>query len=357
MRKIYLIRHGIPCLPYGVHVCLGRTNLPLGGLGRLQAALLGVAFKDTPLTAVYCSNLLRSRQTATLIGGPVTEILGLEELDAGEWDGLTFDEIRVRWPKIYEQRGKDPSVSPPGAETRESGQKRFVAAIRRALSESTGDIAIVAHASVMQTFLCHAMALPLDKARSIKLPYGSVSSLSYEGGRFFAHSIGVLPQPLPDAFFCERLLLAAVIPNIAAHCKAVTKEASHIAENLIRAGVILNEELILAASMLHDIARMEEDHAAVGAAQMHALGYPEIAEIIRQHHGLDDVSRIDEAAVVFIADKCIQGTKKVTLLERFGESLRKCTDAEARMAHGKRFRAAQVTAAKINQLCRKDVTI
>ena len=357
MRKIYLIRHAMPCLPYGVRVCVGRTNLPLGTLGRLQAALLGVAFKDTPLTAVYCSNLLRSRQTATPIGGPVTEILGLEEMDAGEWDGLTFDEIGVRWPTIYEQRGKDPSVSPPGAETRESGQKRFMAAVRRVLSESIGDIVIVAHASVMQTLFCNVLGLPLDNARGIKLPYGSVSLLSYEDSRFFVHSIGVSPHPSPNVFFCEQLLVAAVPPNIAAHCKAVAKEALRIAENLIRAGALLNVELILAASMLHDIARMEEDHAAVGAAQMHALGYPEIAEIIRQHHSLDDVSRIDEAAVVFIADKCIQGTKKVTLLERFENSLGKCSGAEARMAHGKRFQAAQLTAARINQLCRRDVTI
>ena len=41
MREIYLIRHGMPDFPGGARMCLGRTDLPLGLRGRLQAALLG----------------------------------------------------------------------------------------------------------------------------------------------------------------------------------------------------------------------------------------------------------------------------------------------------------------------------
>ncbi|WMJ84004.1 histidine phosphatase family protein [Oscillospiraceae bacterium LTW-04] len=357
MRKIYLIRHGMPDIPNGTRMCLGRTDLPLGSLGILQATLLGVAFKDTALSGVYCSKLLRSRQTAALIGEAVTELPGLEEMDAGEWDGLTFDEIQAHWPMLYDLRGKDPSVSPPGAEDRKSGQKRFMAAVRRALSETTGDIAVVAHASVMQTLLCAALALPLDKARSIKLPYGSISELSYEDDHFFAHGVGTLPRPVPDATFCKKLLLAAALPDIAAHCEAVAKESSRITQSLSDAGVGLDEDLVFTATMLHDIARLEENHAATGAAWLHALGYPKIAEVVRQHHDLDDVSRIDEAAVVFIADKLVRGTKRVSLRERFEESFSKCTNAEAQKAHDKRYEVAVMTAARINELCGKDVAI
>ena len=41
MRRVFLIRHGHPDFPLGAHVCLGRTDTPLGPLGRMQAALLG----------------------------------------------------------------------------------------------------------------------------------------------------------------------------------------------------------------------------------------------------------------------------------------------------------------------------
>ena len=55
MREIYLIRHGMPDFPGGARMCLGRTDLPLGLRGRLQAALLGaerLIVKKTALDGV-----------------------------------------------------------------------------------------------------------------------------------------------------------------------------------------------------------------------------------------------------------------------------------------------------------------
>ncbi|NCB52028.1 MAG: HD domain-containing protein [Clostridia bacterium] len=356
MRKIYLIRHGKPDIPEGVRMCLGSTDLPLGSLGRLQAALIGAALESYGLDAVYCSRLLRSRQTAELIGGPISILPGLEEMYAGEWDGLTFDEIKKRWPELYDLRGRDLSVSPPGAETRESGQSRFMAAVLRALSESAGDIAVVAHASVMQTLLCTAIGLPLDGARSIELPYGSVSLLSYEAGVFSVLELGSLPHPFPDAALCTRLLDAADLPpDIPAHCAEVAAGAANISRALVHAGLALDEDIIFAAAMLHDIARTEKNHSAKGADMLLALGYPRIADVIRQHHDLGDVSRIDEAAVVFIADKLVRGTKRVTIRERFEKSLEKCMTAEAEKAHDKRYEAAVSVAGKINSICGKEI--
>ena len=356
MRKIYLIRHGKPDLPEGVRMCIGSTDLPLGSLGRLQAALAGAALESAGISAIYCSRLLRSRQTAALIGGPVTALPGLEEMDAGAWDGLTFDEIRARWPALYELRGRDPSASPPEAETRESGLKRFSAAVTHALGESSGDIAVVAHASVMQTLLCTAMGLPLDRARSLKLPYGSVSRLTYETGRFSVLSTGVSPHPRPDAALCERLLRAADLPAaLSVHCAAVAAEAARIARALADRGTELDEALITASAMLHDIARLEENHAAAGAARILALGYPRIAEVVGQHHDLEDAARIDEAAVVFIADKLVRGGARVTLRERFEKSREKCVTPQAERAHDQRWKTAVSVAEKINELCGKEV--
>lgn len=356
MRKIYLIRHGKPDVPEGVRICLGSTDLPLGGLGRLQAVLIGAALESAEISAVYCSRLLRSRQTAEFIGMPATQLPGLEEMDAGEWDGLTFDEIRFRWPELYALRGRDASVSPPGAESRESGQKRFLAAVSRALADSSGDIAVVAHASVMQTLLCTALGLSLERARSIKVPYGSVSLLTYADGHFSVLDLGVLPHPHLDAALCARLQKAAAIPpKLSAHCEAVADEALRIARDLAEAGHHLDEDLIFAAAMLHDLARAEENHAARGADLLLALGYSRIAEIVRQHHDLLDPARIDESAVVFIADKLVRGAKRVTLRERFSGSLEKCVTQEARSAHAKRYEAAISAAGKINSICGKEV--
>ncbi len=40
MQKVYLIRHAMPDIPLGERWCLGHTDIPLGTVGRMQAALL-----------------------------------------------------------------------------------------------------------------------------------------------------------------------------------------------------------------------------------------------------------------------------------------------------------------------------
>ena len=79
-------------------------------------------------------------------------------------------------------------------------------------------------------------------------------------------------------------------------------------------------------------------------------GYPEIAEIVRQHHD-PDTMELNEAAVVYIADKAVQGRKRVPIAERFDRSLSKCKTSEALAAHEKRRQTAETIQNEINRLC------
>ena len=206
MREIYLIRHGMPDFPGGARMCLGRTDTPLGLRGRLQAALLGAEFEGRGIDECFCSRLSRSRQTAELMGyGSAVIVPGLEEMDAGDWDGLSFDEIRRRWPEYYEKRGRDRSLPPPGGEDFGPASLRFTAAVNRALALSRGDIIIVSHSSVIQTLLCTLEGRPFDCARDFVLPYGSVTRLEYDGG-FGLREYGVLPVPELTPGLAGRLL-------------------------------------------------------------------------------------------------------------------------------------------------------
>ena len=66
MRHIYLIRHGLPDFPNEKKMCLGKTDLPLSKLGKLQAGLLLPHFHNQQIT-VFSSPLTRARQTATML--------------------------------------------------------------------------------------------------------------------------------------------------------------------------------------------------------------------------------------------------------------------------------------------------
>ena len=153
MKKVYLIRHGLPDFPGGKGMCIGTTDIPMGDKGLAQAAQM--AEKLPAVTAVFSSPLTRAVQTAQAIGLPVTILPDLREMYAGEGDGLTFDEIRQRYPELYAARATNLSIPLPGAEAHEEGLHRFTSALNQAATLSPGDFAVVAHGGIIAQFLQH----------------------------------------------------------------------------------------------------------------------------------------------------------------------------------------------------------
>ena len=179
MRRIWLIRHGHPDFPLGAHMCLGRTDTPLGPLGRMQACLLGEELREKRLT-VFTSPLTRCRETAAPLGGDAVLVPALAEQDMGPWDGLDFEEIKRRWPDLYARRGDEPLLVPPGAETLEQVRRRALPALRDCLDRSEDDLAVAAHASVIQAILAEACGIPPEESRPLRPPYGSYTILGFD---------------------------------------------------------------------------------------------------------------------------------------------------------------------------------
>ena len=151
MKHVYLIRHALPDFPGGKGMCIGTTDIPLGLAGFQQAEQMA---KTLPaVTAVFSSPLSRAVQTAQAIGLEITVVDGLRELYAGEWDGLSFEEIRQRYPELYAARAKDLTLPLPGAEDPAEGLSRFIAALRYCAVTATGDLAVVGHGGIIARFL------------------------------------------------------------------------------------------------------------------------------------------------------------------------------------------------------------
>ena len=79
----------------------GQADPPLSELGRAQAR--AAAHSLGALDAIFASDLQRATETAAIISaaigvGPVIVDPDLREREAGEWSGLTRDEIHVRYP-------------------------------------------------------------------------------------------------------------------------------------------------------------------------------------------------------------------------------------------------------------------
>lgn len=151
MKQVYLIRHALPDFPGGKRMCIGTTDIPLGKEGFAQAREM--AQKLPSVSAVFSSPLTRAAQTAEAIGMPVTVVEGLREMYAGEWDGLTFEEIKMRYPALYAARGENPGLPLPGEEDREQALIRFQAAMEEAAGQSPGDFAVIAHGGIIAEFM------------------------------------------------------------------------------------------------------------------------------------------------------------------------------------------------------------
>ena len=66
-----------------------------------------------------------------------------------------------------------------------------------------------------------------------------------------------------------------------------------------------------------------------------------VAKSIEQHHCIPEIKReINEASILYLADKRVCGNKKVTLEERFASSWSKCLTAEAKIRHQEQYNAA-----------------
>ena len=311
MSNYIFIRHARPDIALGERRCIGRTDIPLGTLGRMQACLLGEAVHfDT----VYSSPLKRAVETASFLADRVITVPGLEESYCGEWDGLDFDEIQRRWPKLYELRRNDFSIPMPGREPLEDAVKRF----RSALETVPEGSAVVAHNTVIAGFL--------GKAEGFRFPYAGIIGEDLAVSVPHCEMTPALARKLRDA--------AGLLPKIQRHCDAVAEEALQLS-----GGLGLDDNLIECAALLHDVARLEKQHEAVGGEYMRQLGYPSIGDIISQHGTVRDPNTVNEALIVFLADKYRSNTERVSIDERYDRTAEKCRTPEARERH-ERSRAA-----------------
>ncbi len=131
------------------------------------------------------------------------------------------------------------------------------------------------------------------------------------------------PQtPLPDADRISALWdRHEMPPNIRRHSQAVCDTALQLAGWLVEGGVELYLPALRAGALLHDIAKAPcltsgGFHDAEGRQLMVEHGYPELATLVGDHVDLPDPHPLDEAMVVYYADKRILHSRLVSLRER-----------------------------------------
>ena len=175
MRELWLIRHGeTEWSRSGAHT--GRTDLPLTGAGRENAAALGRRLHGRRFSLVLTSPLQRAVDTCRLAGyGDAAQVEpNLYEWNYGDYEGRTTTDIQKERPgwSLW-------TDGVPNGESIAQVAARADAVLARALP-SDGDVALFAHGHILRVLTARWLGLDADCGRLFALGTASVSVLGYE---------------------------------------------------------------------------------------------------------------------------------------------------------------------------------
>jgi probable phosphoglycerate mutase len=159
-----LLRHGQTSMSVQKRYA-GRSDVPLTGIGMRQAVAAAKRLASAGIGVIVSSPLERAVQTAqevaAVTGVPVVTDDGFREADFGAWEGLTFAEVKERWPAELTTWLADPTVAPPGGESFAEVSERVTAVMPRVLADREGQtVLIVSHVTPIKMLVAAALLAP-----------------------------------------------------------------------------------------------------------------------------------------------------------------------------------------------------
>ena len=188
-RDLYLVCHGAVHEGNEGGRFLGQTDLPLARGGREQVEQLGRELSDVRFSAVFCSDLTQSSETAEIIAKPHCVSPGrmkeLREVSLGRWEGLSRAEVARRWPGASaEWSGDLMQFRPPAGESLMDCTMRVIPAFYQILRENRGDVLVVGHEMVNRIILCQAMGISAERLFEFRQEHGCVNVIGVEDSAF-----------------------------------------------------------------------------------------------------------------------------------------------------------------------------
>lgn len=158
--RVILVRHGeTVCNIEGKYQ--GRIDSPLTPKGERQALCAAESLKDHDIARIYSSPLKRAVRTAEIVRGgrdiQITMDQRLLEIDCGLWEGVTFKDVRERYPRDLEIWEQEPHRHVmPGGESLMHVHDRVREAFIDIVAQNSGKtVLIVSHLVLIMLFMAH----------------------------------------------------------------------------------------------------------------------------------------------------------------------------------------------------------
>jgi broad specificity phosphatase PhoE len=167
--RIVLIRHGQTAWNRGSRGGLrfrGQADPTLDEVGLKQATVTArYLAKRWPVEAVYTSPMERAMQTARAIADAhdldAQPFEGLLDINFGNWQGHTPDEVRKEYPELLQAWLEVPhTVQIPGGESLDDVRERAVAGLKTIVERHRSQtVGMVGHTVVNRVLLCAVLGL------------------------------------------------------------------------------------------------------------------------------------------------------------------------------------------------------
>ncbi|HHZ62860.1 MAG TPA: histidine phosphatase family protein [Dehalococcoidia bacterium] len=187
--NLILVRHGETEFNRQ-RLILGRGPEPLNATGQAQALAAAVAVSRNAPFVLYSSPIVRTIQTAEAIASECsvafTPMPGLEEIDAGDLEGLTGSQLQEQYPDVMRGWRNDPaSAKMPNGESLGDVQNRTWAVINDIAQRHEDDtVVVVTHNFPIQAILCKALGMPLNNFRQLRVDLGSITQMDVRDSVF-----------------------------------------------------------------------------------------------------------------------------------------------------------------------------
>ena len=187
--NIILVRTGGVDAPAGT--VLGQSDPPLAAHGFTATQRLAASWSGPAPRFLFSSDLRRAAQCAQIFAAQfaLEPLLDprLRELDAGRWNGQTLQAIARDDRALHAAWRERWAMQPaPGGESFTDLLRRtgaWLAALLDAAPENTSVLAL-AHEGSIRALVCHALGLPPQQARRLRVDPAHVTSISHRAGRF-----------------------------------------------------------------------------------------------------------------------------------------------------------------------------
>ena len=188
MVRLLIVRHGLSVTNKD-KIYTGQRDVPLAPLGHRQAeAACRYIMENYKVDAVYASDLCRAKDTvfpiAKALSLPLQTRADLREISLGDWEGKTYEEVKVLYPKTWAMLTTARHLARyEGGESYAEAYARAKKAFLEIAGENEGrTVAIASHGGLIRLFLAAVLGLAVEHGGKAPLiTNASLSGVEIEG--------------------------------------------------------------------------------------------------------------------------------------------------------------------------------